>query len=85
MSDTIETLRAALFATLKDLRDPASPLTLERARAVNDTAQTIINLEKVELQFMEQTGADTTAFIPAPAPTPGEPQRPRLSGPRKWP
>ncbi len=68
MSDDITALRAELFATLRGLRDPNTPLDLERARAVADVAQTIINTAKVEVEFMRTTGRNAaTGFLPQEA------------------
>ena len=63
MSD-IHTLRAHLFAEIQALREGKPGATVERAKAVSDIAQTIINTAKVELEFMRQTERNTTDFIP---------------------
>lgn len=52
----IDALREHLFATLAALRDPEQPMDIDRAKAVSDVAQTIINSAKVEVDFMRQTG-----------------------------
>ncbi len=52
MSD-ITDLRAALFATLQGLKDGSCKP--DQARAINDTAQTLVNLAKVEVDFMKAT------------------------------
>jgi hypothetical protein len=86
VKNKIQDLRDALFATLEDLRDPEGKLTLDRARAINETAQTIINTAKVKLQYIDLIGAGmATGFIEprqtAPALTgPQMPARPRLVG-----
>lgn len=68
MSD-INTLRTALFATLDALRDPKNPMDIERARAINDTAQTIINASKLEIDFAKVTGQESgSGFIPTAMP-----------------
>jgi hypothetical protein len=65
VAHTINDLRAHLFDTLKALKDPVNPLDLDRAKAVADVARTIIETAKVEVSFLEVTGAaDTTGFIP---------------------
>jgi len=81
MSKTIEDLRAALFATLEGVKSGA--LDIERARAVNEVAKTIVDTARVEVQFFDvvggknakspfllpgQAGGDATAKAPAPAP-----------------
>lgn len=64
MNDITE-LRKHLFETLQQLRDKENPLDIERAKAVSDIAQTIINSAKVEVDFMKQTGATSSSgFIP---------------------
>jgi hypothetical protein len=63
MSD-INTLRAHLFSEISALREGQKGATVERAKAVSEIAQTIINTAKVELEFMRQTERKTTDFIP---------------------
>lgn len=66
MSNDIHALRAVLFETLRSLKDRAEPIDLERARAINDTAQVIINSVKLEIDHARIVGgADRgTDFIP---------------------
>lgn len=62
----IDDLRKHLFDTLADLRDKDKPLDLDRAKAISDVAQTIINSAKVEVDHLRATGGmSTTNFIPA--------------------
>jgi hypothetical protein len=56
MKNTMDDLRNHLFATLEALQDPDKPMDVDRARAVNHTAQTLINSAKVEVDFIEATG-----------------------------
>ncbi len=49
----ISDLRDILFATLEGLADPENPMELDRARAINETAQTLINSVKVEVDLMK--------------------------------
>lgn len=68
MSHTINDLREHLFATLEGLRDKENPLDIERAKAVAEVAQTIINSAKVEVEHMKISGeVDGTGFIVAAA------------------
>ena len=71
----INALRAALFDTLRGLQDKKDPLDIERAKAINDTAQTIINSAKVEVDFCRTSGqVSTSGFLTAALPAPpGEP------------
>ena len=76
MKNSIDDLRNHLFETLEALRDPDDPMDIKRAKTVSDVAQTVINSAKVELEFIELTGAEASGFIdakkrpelPAPAP-----------------
>lgn len=78
MSNTIDTLRGHLFDTLAALRDPDNPMELDRAKAVAEVAQTIINTAKVEVEYARVTGTRTAStFLPAPEqPDPGKPALP---------
>ena len=60
---TVSDLRAHLFATLEALRDKDNPMDLDRARAVSDVAQTIINSAKVEVDYLRVTGGGESQFI----------------------
>lgn len=63
---TIEDLRAALFETLQAVK--GGQLEIDRAKAVGDLAQTIINTAKVEADYARATGADVrSGFIPSPS------------------
>lgn len=79
MNHSINDLREHLFATLEGLRDKNNPLDIERAKAVSDVAQTIINSVKVEVDHMRVSGeCEGTGFIPAlPAPEPAPQAMPR--------
>lgn len=63
MKNNIETLRTHLFETLSALKDKDNPMEIDRAKAISDVAQVIINTAKVEVQFAQATGARTTAFL----------------------
>jgi tRNA(His) 5'-end guanylyltransferase len=56
MKNTMDDLRNHLFATIEALQDPDKPMDVERAKAINQTAQTLINSAKVEVEFMEVSG-----------------------------
>jgi hypothetical protein len=67
----INALRTALFDTLRGLQNKEDPLDIERAKAINDTAQTIINSAKVEVDFCRTTGqVSTSGFLAAALPAP---------------
>jgi hypothetical protein len=60
----IEDLRNHLFATIEALLDEENPMDIERARAVSDVANVVINSAKVEVMYMRLTGSNGTNFIP---------------------
>lgn len=61
MSKTIDDLRAALFETLDKVRD--GTLDVERARAVNEVAKTIVDTAKVEVDYLRVTDGGESSFI----------------------
>jgi hypothetical protein len=61
VSKTIADLRAALFQTLEGVRD--GTLDLDRARAVNEVAKSIVESAKVEVDFLRVTGGSDSPFI----------------------
>lgn len=68
-TETIATLREHLFTTIRGLTNKSDPMDIERARAVGDIAQTIINSAKVELEAIKLSGNATgSGFIPLEAP-----------------
>lgn len=74
MSHTINDLREHLFATLEGLRNKETPMEIDRAKAVAEVAQTIINSAKVEVDHMRVAGHSAgTGFI-------GIEQKPEDSG-----
>lgn len=73
MKNKIEDLRNHLFATLEDLRDPEKPMDIERAKAIADVAQVIVNSAKVENDHIKLTGKAGSGFIEQ-TPTPGQPR-----------
>jgi len=65
MKNKIEDLRNHLFAALEALADEDKPMEIERAKAISDVAQTIINSAKVEVDYMKQVGGrPVSGFIP---------------------
>lgn len=66
MNDITE-LRKHLFAALDGLANKDQPMDIERARAISDVAQTVINTAKVEIDHLRLTGDKRgTGFLPAP-------------------
>ena len=72
MKNKIEDLRNHLFATLEDLRDEEKPLDIERAKAIVEVAQVIVDTAKAENTFLQITGNTGSGFIPE------QPMQPRL-------
>lgn len=72
----IDDLRDHLFATLEALQDEEKPMEIERAKAVADIAQVIINSAKTEVDFLKVTGevAASKFFQPPQLPPPGVPR-----------
>ena len=68
---TITELRTELFAALRGLSDKAAPMEIERAKAIADVAQTIINSAKVEVDFVKVAGGKGSGFIPLAPPVEG--------------
>lgn len=61
----IDDLRNHLFETLEMLKDPDSPMDLDRAKTIASVAQVIVNSAKVEVDFIKATGRDdgSTKFL----------------------
>lgn len=61
----VSDLREHLFATIEALQDPESGMDIEKAKAITSTAQTIINLQKVELDYLREIGGIMgSGFVP---------------------
>lgn len=52
--NNLDELQNILFETLRDLKD--GKVEAEDAKAINDTAQTILNSAKVRIQYAQVTG-----------------------------
>lgn len=59
----INTLREHLFDVIDGLN--SGTVSVEKARAVGETAQTIINSAKVEVELAKATGQKPSGFIGA--------------------
>lgn len=68
MQNDISAMREELFKTLRGLGDKENPMDIDRAKAVSDVAQTIINSAKVEVDALRVIGGNGTGFIPAYTP-----------------
>jgi len=49
-------LRDHLFETLEALKDKDAPMDLDRAKAIRDVAQTLVNSAKVEVDYIKAAG-----------------------------
>jgi hypothetical protein len=60
--DKIQDLRHHLFETIEMLKD--GDIEIDKARAISEVAQVIINSAKVEVQFLKEMGSNRhTGFI----------------------
>ena len=64
MQNKIEDLRNHLFDTIERLLDEDKPFDIDRAKAVCEVGQVIINSAKVEVDFLNKVGGKGTGFIP---------------------
>jgi hypothetical protein len=65
MKNKIEDLRNHLFATMESLMDSDNPMEINRAKAIADVAQVIVNSVKMEVDFLKATNSTQgTGFIP---------------------
>lgn len=65
MKNKIEDLRNHLFETLEALKDKENPMPVERAVAIADVAQVIVNTAKAEIDMAKVTGGfPVSEFIP---------------------
>ena len=72
MPNDISALRSTLFSVLEGLKD--GTCKIDQAKAINETAQTLINTAKVEVDFMRASGkvidSEFLPTLPAPYATP---------------
>lgn len=61
---TIDDLRDMMFETLQALKDKEKPMDIERALAMKEVAQVIVNSAKVEVDHMRISGGSGSGFIP---------------------
>ncbi|CAB3730169.1 hypothetical protein LMG22037_05511 [Paraburkholderia phenoliruptrix] len=64
--NNIDELRRHLFATLEALGDKEKPMDIDRAKAISEVAQTIINSAKVEVEHLKVAGGTGTGFMDRP-------------------
>lgn len=66
MKNKITDLRNHLFEVIEALKEGDESMTIERAMAIKDVAQVIVNSAKVEVDFAKATGSvsNGSGFIP---------------------
>lgn len=64
---TIDSLYGVMFETLQALRDKDKPMDIERATAIKDMCQVIVNTAKVDVDYTRATGGQGSGFIPQQA------------------
>ena len=65
MHNKMTDLRNHLFETLEALKDPDAPMDVARAKAISEVAGQVIDLARVELEFMDLVNADAPSdFFP---------------------
>jgi len=62
--NSISDLRDHLFETLERLKDEKDPLPLDRAKAICQVSQVIINSAKVEVDYLETVGEVLGQTVP---------------------
>lgn len=67
MKNKLEDLRNHLFAALEGLQDKKNPMELDRAKAIAEVAQVVVNTAKAEVDFYKVTGARPASDFIAPA------------------
>lgn len=75
MSKNITDLRETLFETMQALKD--GKIDIEKAKAISDIGQVIINSAKVEVDFVKQAGGVGSGFIPDDKEPPKKIERPK--------
>jgi hypothetical protein len=61
MANNINDLRTHLFDALKGLKD--GTVDIEKAKAMSDLAQVIVNSAKVEVDYAKATGSKGSGFL----------------------
>lgn len=61
MSNSINDLRTHLFDALRGLKNGS--MDVEKAKAMSDIAQTIINSAKVEVDYIKASGSKGSGFL----------------------
>ena len=73
---TVDDLRDTLFDTLQALKNKEAPMEIDRALAIKEVAQVIVNSAKVEVEHMRIAGGVGSGFIPVQSVDRSVPQLP---------
>lgn len=74
----INDLRSHLMETLAALRDRENPMEPDRARAIAQVANVLVDTAKVEIDYLKATQQDSAPFLEQP---PDAPRLPASAGP----
>lgn len=79
MNNDIQALRSHLFNTLTALQDKENPMDIDRARAICQVGDVIVDTAKAEIDFARINGSVDTQFfhkptVPASLPPPATAQ-----------
>jgi len=75
-NENISDLRSHLFAALRGLADRDHPMDIERAKAIADVSQVVVNSARVEIEHMRLAGGKGSGFIPEAIESPAAPGLP---------
>jgi hypothetical protein len=79
----MDDLRNHLFETIEALKDDEKPMPLDRAKAICEVADRLIDTAKVEVDLIEIAGGSASRFLPS-SPEDEKPQpRPALIAGRR--
>lgn len=79
----MDDLRNHLFATIEALQDDDKPMPIDRARAICEVADRLIDTAKVEVKLYDLVGGrPASQFLALPPEVDEQPKRPALMPPR---
>jgi hypothetical protein len=79
MKNTMDDLRNHLFATIEALQDDEKPMPIDRAKAICEVADRLIDTAKVEVKLYDLVGdRPTSKFLVLPEAEGEGPKRPAL-------
>jgi hypothetical protein len=64
MKNKLTDVRNLLIEAMEGLNDPESGMTIEKAKAMADIGQVLVNSAKVEVDFIRATNSDGSGFFP---------------------